>query len=212
MPPPKPLTASRGIQYMQLDYFKLYTYCVDQGILKRGRRRTPLASASGAQAPAGNPTVQDNRALEAAEQALIRLFSDMLKSLFGDAKISKMRNVLEFTVPLPDGGWWHDRNMRIRPEIDSLGTEASGAYDRYVRFRKSDDYMRLPLRVEIAPDGEPGSSRWNRRRYETLLRNGRSKGRFHEAAKAAVAWKGRMDALMAEVHADDDGNQNADRA
>jgi hypothetical protein len=202
------MTPAKGVQHMQLDYFKLYTYCVDRNILKRTRRMTPSEAAR-------RSPDEPGAELEAAEGALIRLFADMLKSLFGQSP-AKTRNVLEFTVPLPDGDWWSRREEdgrlmgRAIARIADSGTADSAVYDRYVRFRPPSSNARLPTRVEVAPDGQPGSSRWGRRRFETLKSKHRSAGRFHEAAKAVAAWKARMDAILAEANADDDGKQNAD--
>ena len=206
------LPPERGIQYMQLEYFKLYSYCVDQGILKKGRRRTPSGAAALASPMPLAP-------LEAAEAVLIRLFGKVLRSIFDGSigeqidhpGIAKMRNVLEFTVLLPRGGWWQGEDpLSTRPEIINLGNAESAAYDRFVCFSGSGQTVTVP-HILVAPDGNPGSSRWGRRRFETLLKENKSKGNYYDAAKAVVAWKERMDALMAEAADNvENGNQNTD--
>lgn len=205
----KPLPLDRGIQYMQLEFFKLYSYCVDQGILKKSRRQTPMKSSS----------LHLHTRLEAAEVTLIRLFGSMLKSIFDGSVggqhlyqpgVAKMRNVLEFTVLLPDGEWWQRGHSNTRPEIDNLGNAESAGYDRFVRFLRPNNMTTIP-RILVAPDREPGSTRWNRRRFETLLKEHKSRGHFYDAAKAVVAWKERMDTLMTEAAANvGNGNQNTD--
>jgi hypothetical protein len=193
------LTPENGIKRMQLDYFKLYRHCVDQGILKEARRVTPSEAAR-------RKMDGSLDQLHAAEGALVRLFSDMLRNLFG-ASPEKRRNYLEFIVCLPEGSWWMENGVIVR-SIAHLGTEASAAYDRHVLFVRPEERIRHPWpnavqrrnitrpHLLVAADDKLDASSWGRRRFETLDRYYRSSGKFYDAALCVLAMKERVDALM----------------
>jgi hypothetical protein len=178
-----PITAMRSLQYMQLDFFILREYCIEQGILKRTKRITPV----GAGRSAGSPPRMDPAV---AEGVLIRMLGQALRIVFAGCEVEKRRYLPEFAIALPGVSWWRapaPDAEHLHPLLDMGGLGLS----RFVRPERQYDSGRLSLLV--AADGKAGVGRWNRR--DRLQTTEIADTSFARAAKAAVEWKRRMDAL-----------------
>lgn len=186
----------RSLIYLQLNFFKLREYCVQQGFLKRTRRLTPVGAAS----------KKGSLDICAAEDISFRMFGQVLRSIFDGCQVVKQRNMAEFKVKLEDGDWWrNDRDINLHAELQfhpSLSPHhLSDDLRQFLILKMMGPWgrPRTPHLI-IGIDGRPGSSRYyNRRREDTLLKNGRSVTDFHSAMRAVVEWKRLMDARIEAV-------------
>lgn len=188
------ISRNRSLSYLQLDFFKLREYCIEQGLIKRTRRLTPV----------GEATKHTPLNIGAAEDISFRLFGQVVRDLFDGCQVVKQRNMAEFLVKLPDGEWYkgtHNENTREQFHPSLLPSTLPDNLGRFLSLKMWGPWNgpQTP-RLVIGIDGRADASRYhNRRREDTLLKNGRPVTDFHSAMRAVVEWKRLMDARLEAV-------------
>lgn len=183
-----PLSSMRALRYIQIDYFQLWKRCVEKGLLKRTRRKLPMA---GVEASAG----VSFDAVFRGEEILFRLAGQALRSLFHDCRVEKVRDIPAFRIALPRGDWWKEGNGTMRGALEPQGEDTN-----FISLTKPSAWGNGHLILEVAFDRMARRSRFARRRCDTIMRDGKPRSNSAAALSAAIRWRGCMAAALRDFH------------